>query len=145
QSFQAAGIPKLQLARYYEQVADWMLPHLRNRLLSLVRCPAGSGKACFYQKHPSAGAPDTLRQFDVAGDDGTEKYIAVDDLPGLISLVQLGVLEIHVWGSRADRYDKPDRLVLDLDPDPAVAWGEVITAAREVRALLEELDLVSFV
>lgn len=138
-------ITKLDLARHYEQVAEWMLPHVENRLLSLVRCPAGSGQKCFFQKHPGEGTPDELKRFDVAEKEGSEEYLALYDLPGLVSLVQMGVLEIHQWGSTADKYEKPDRLVIDLDPDPAVKWPQVVTAAKEVKLLLEELDLVSFV
>lgn len=139
------GFTKLDLAHYYEQVAEWMLPHVENRLLSLVRCPAGSGQKCFFQKHPGEGTSEDLRRFDVAEKDGPEEYLAVYDLPGLISLVQMGVLEIHQWGSTADKYEKPDRLVIDLDPDPAVKWPEVVAAAKEVKLLLAELDLASFV
>jgi bifunctional non-homologous end joining protein LigD len=136
------GISKLDLARYYQQVAEWMLPHVKNRLLSLVRCPAGSGKACFFQKHPGASELERLRYVDVDGE--SEAYLAVNDLDGLISLVQLGVLEIHLWGSLADRYEKPDRLVIDLDPDPSVEWTDVVTSAKQIRLLLEELGLESF-
>ncbi|MHB0958532.1 MAG: DNA ligase D [Pirellulaceae bacterium] len=138
------GISKLDLAHYYEQVASWMLPHVENRLLSLVRCPAGRGHKCFFQKHPGEGAPEQLRRFEVVEKKKTREHAAVDDLPGLISLVQMGVLEIHVWGSRADNIEKPDRLVFDLDPGPSVEWPRVVTAAKEVRGLLEELGLVSF-
>ena len=139
------GITKLDLAQYYEQVAKWMLPHVENRLLSLVRCPGGSGTKCFFQKHPAEGALEGLVHFDVGEKNESEEYIAIDDFPDLISLVQLGVLEIHIWGSQADRYQKPDRLIFDLDPDPAVGWPEVVTAAKEVRLLLEELELISFI
>jgi bifunctional non-homologous end joining protein LigD len=139
------GITKLDLAHYYELVAPWMLPHVENRLLSLVRCPAGSGKPCFFQKHPAEGTLEALRHFPVEESDGEDTYVAVKDLAGLVSLVQLGVLEIHIWGSLAERYKKPDRLIFDLDPDPAVAWAEVVAAAKELRSLLEGLELVSFI
>lgn len=139
------GITKLDLAHYYEQVAPWMLPHVENRLLSLVRCPAGSGKPCFFQKHPAEGSLEALRHYDVEESDGEDTYVAVKDLAGLVSLVQLGVLEIHVWGSLADRYEKPDRLIFDLDPDPAVEWANVVAAAKEVRLLLESLELTTFI
>jgi bifunctional non-homologous end joining protein LigD len=138
-------ITKLDLARYYEQVASWMLPHVENRLLSLVRCPAGSGEKCFFQKHPGEGTSEALRRFDVTEKNKTEEYLALYDLPGLISLVQLGVLEIHSWGSQADQFEKPDRLIFDLDPDPSVDWPHIVTAAKEVRLILEELDLESFI
>ncbi len=138
------GITKLDLARYYEQAAEWMLPHVKNRLMSLVRCPKGSGTKCFFQKHPGEGPTGKLRRYPVKESDGVEEYLAVRDLAGLITLVPMGVLEIHLWGSTADRYEKPDRLIFDLDPDPAVKWPAVVQAAREVRALLDELGLVSF-
>jgi bifunctional non-homologous end joining protein LigD len=139
------GLKKLDLAKYYEKVASWMLPHVENRLLSLVRCPEGSAKKCFFQKHPGQGLSDHLRRFPVQEKGEVEDYLALYDLPGIISLVQMSVLEIHIWGSQADRYEKPDRLIFDLDPDPAVKWPEVIAAAREVKLLLEHFDLTSFV
>ena len=137
------GITKLDLAHYYEQVAEWMLPHVENRLLSLVRCTDGARGRCFFQKHPGLGASDHLRRFEVV--EKQKEYLALYDLAGLIFLVQMGVLEIHIWGSQADHFEKPDRLILDLDPDPAVDWSHVVTAAKEVRLLLEEIGLVSFV
>jgi bifunctional non-homologous end joining protein LigD len=139
------GVTKADLAHYYELVAQWMLPHVENRLLSLVRCPGGSGQKCFFQKHPSEGTSDHLRRFKVAEKQRTEEHLALYDLAGLISLVQMGVLEIHVWGSQADQFEKPDRLVFDLDPDPTVDWPHLVAAAKEVRLLLEDLGLVSFV
>lgn len=139
------GITKLDLAKYYEKVASWMLPHVENRLLSLVRCPEGRAKKCFFQKHPGPVVSDSLRRFDVREKNETEEYIALYDVAGLISLVQMGVLEIHIWGSQADRYERPDLLIFDLDPDPAVLWSEVVTAAKEVRLLLENLELESFI
>ena len=138
------GISKLDMAHYYEQVAKWMLPHVRNRLLSLVRCPGGSGQKCFFQKHPGEGASHHLRRFEVPEKHKSEEHLSVDDLAGLIALVQMGVLEIHIWGSQADQFEKPDRLIFDLDPDPAVEWPQVVIAAKEVRLLLKELGLVSF-
>jgi len=138
------GVTKLDLARHYELVAEWMLPHVENRLLSLVRCPSGHAQKCFYQKHPGDGTPEMLRRFSVVEKQKTEEHLALYDLPGLVSLVQMGVLEIHTWGSQADQLEKPDRLIFDLDPDPAVEWPHVVNAAKEMRLLLEDLDLVSF-
>jgi bifunctional non-homologous end joining protein LigD len=139
------GITKLDLAHYYEKVADWMLPHVENRLLSLVRCPHGSGQKCFFQRHPGNGTSDALRRFDVQEKNEVEQHLALYDVAGLVALVQMGVLEIHIWGSQADRYEKPDRLIFDLDPDPTVEWPAVVTAAKEMRLLLEGLDLLSFI
>jgi bifunctional non-homologous end joining protein LigD len=139
------GITKLELAAYYQAVADWMLPHAVNRPLVLVRCPEGRQKNCFYQKHPPAGTPEALRQIPVRESTTMEKYVVVDNVAGLISLAQIGALEIHAWGSRADRLEEPDRLIFDLDPDPAVSWATVVQGARQVRKFLEELGLESFV
>src|SRR5262249_46257291 len=121
-----------------------MLPHVMDRPLAIVRCPSGSGNPCFFQKHPGEGDSPHLRQVNIAEHGAPEYHLAIHDLAGLISLVQMGVLEIHVWGSRANQLEKPDRLIFDLDPDPAVGWPEVIGAARDMRAILEELGLISF-
>jgi bifunctional non-homologous end joining protein LigD len=142
--YSSQGITKRDLAAYYARVADWMLPHVVDRPLAIVRCPAGSAKPCFFQKHPGEGASTRLRKVNISADRAPEYHLAIDDLCGLLSLVQMGVLEIHVWGSRALHLEKPDRLIFDLDPDPAVDWPEVISAARAVRALLEELGLTCF-
>jgi bifunctional non-homologous end joining protein LigD len=139
------GVTKLELARYYRAVADWILPHIVNRPLALLRCPEGRAKACFFQKHPGAGAPETLRQIPVREKQKTEMYVVVDDRAGLISLAQIGALELHAWGSRADKLEQPDRLVFDLDPDPQLAWKRVVASARQVRDFLGELGLESFV
>jgi bifunctional non-homologous end joining protein LigD len=138
------GITKRDLAEYYAKVADWMLPHVAQRPLAIVRCPAGRGKACFFQKHLCEGASAHLRKLNVSEKGAPEYHLAIDDLPGLISLVQIGVLEIHAWGSKAGQLEKPDRLIFDLDPDPSVEWPEVVAAARDVRTLLEELGFNSF-
>jgi bifunctional non-homologous end joining protein LigD len=138
------GITKQDLAKYYMQVADWMLPHVIDRPLAIVRCPAGSGKPCFFQKHPGEGALDALRRVNISEVGAPEYNLVIQDVAGLISLVQMGVLEIHLWGSRGKRLDKPDRLIFDLDPDPSVSWPQVVDAARQVRLLLEEVGLTSF-
>lgn len=139
------GITKLELASYYRMVADWIMPHIANRPVVLVRCPDGRHKDCFYQKHPGAGAPDALRQIPIKEKSKTEHYVVVDDVAGLISLAQVGALEVHAWGSREDKLEQPDRLIFDLDPDPDLPWKQVITAARQVREFLQQLGLESFV
>jgi bifunctional non-homologous end joining protein LigD len=139
------GITKLELAQYYREAAQWILPHLADRPLVLVRCPEGNGKECFFQKHPRLGTPETLRQIPVRKNTKTENYLVADDEAGLISLVQISALEIHAWGSRADRLEQPDRLVFDLDPDPALPWARVVASARQVREFLNELGLQCFV
>jgi bifunctional non-homologous end joining protein LigD len=143
--YPALGLTKLQLASYYQQVAQWMLPYLNDRPLSLLRCPEGQAKTCFFQKHAAAGTPDVLRRIGIKEKNGNEIYLIADDLPGLLSLAQMGVLEIHLWGSRSDRIEQPDWLVLDLDPAPDVAWKEVVAAAHLLRDLLGKLNLETFV
>jgi bifunctional non-homologous end joining protein LigD len=138
------AITKHDLATYYSRVADWMLPHVADRPLALVRCPEGSAKACFFQKHPGTAPTEHVKRVNVGQASAPEYNLVIDDVSGLVSLVQMGVLEIHVWGSRALNLDKPDRLTFDLDPDPAVPWRDVVTAARSVRFLLEEVGLTSF-
>jgi bifunctional non-homologous end joining protein LigD len=139
------AITKLALARYYESIADWVLPQVADRPLSLVRCPEGRREQCFYQKHVGAGIPEEVKRVRIReSGGGTAAYPYVDDLPGLVALSQLGVLEIHPWGARVGRLDRPDRLVLDLDPAPGVAWARVVEAALTARAILTDLGLVSF-
>ncbi|HEY5311624.1 MAG TPA: DNA ligase D [Pirellulales bacterium] len=138
-------ITKLELARYYAQVGSWMLPHLQDRPLVLVRCPDGQQAECFYQKHAGAGTPSALRRVAIREKSKTGDYVLANDIEGLVSLVQIGVLEVHVWGSRADRLEQPDRLVFDLDPDPSVRWPRVVESAQQIRDFLRDLGLESFV
>ena len=136
------GITKQDLADYYLAVADRILPHVARRPLTLVRCPAGSEKKCFYQRHAGAGVPDELGEVTIAG--FAEPYLYIKDAPGLIALVQIGVLEIHPWGARIDRPDRPDRIVFDLDPGEGLDFAAVAAAAFEVRARLESQGLAAF-
>lgn len=141
------GLTKQDLAAYYEAVAPWMLPHIVGRPLGLIRCPRGQGGQCFFQRHAGSGVPDALRRLripDMEGD-GEAVYLAVDDRTGLMALVQIGVLEIHPWGARADDPERPDRLVFDLDPAEGLPWARIVEAAREVRARLAAVGLESFV
>ncbi len=139
------GITKRDLANYYLQIADWILPHIANRPLSLVRCPAGMGGPCFFQRHPPEGLSTDVERIKIREKAKTATYLAVHDVRGLLSLVQFGALELHVWGCRADDVQRPDRLVFDLDPDPSVPWKRVIDAACVLRDKLDELNLRSFV
>jgi bifunctional non-homologous end joining protein LigD len=137
-------VTKLELARYYEAVGPWMLPHIAERPLTLVRCPAGHEGQCFFQKHFDDSAPPAIRRIQLMERDGPEVYGVLDSTAGLVSLVQLGTLELHTWNSRADRTERPDRFIIDLDPDPDTDWEAVVDAALHVRDLLDELGLVSF-
>lgn len=137
-----AGITKQGLADYYVDIADWILPHIAGRVLSLLRCPSGTSSKCFFAKHPWAGLGDLAQRVDVGE---KEPMMAIDSLAGVMSLVQAGVVEIHPWGSRANRLDHPDRLIFDLDPGEAVPWSAVIAGAGAVRDRLASRRLKSFV
>ncbi len=138
------GLTKYQLAEYYERVADWILPDLVERPLTLLRCPEGHHKGCFFQKHANGKLPSGLRTIDIQEKDKAEPYLYIDDLTGLIGLVQMGVLEIHTWGSRVAQVERPDRITFDLDPDEGLPWQAVIDAALAVRERLAGLGLESF-
>lgn len=140
------GTTKLQAARYYEQVAEWMLPHVAGRPLSLVRCPQGYTGECFYQKsiRNFPAAVKTVPVY-VPDDDEVKPFGTIDDLAGIIGLVQMGSLEIHPWGSRNEDIEKPDRLVFDLDPDTAMPFKQVSATAMLLRAELQRVGLQSWV
>ncbi len=135
------GLTKLDLAVYYSRVAEWILPHLKDRPLTLVRCPAGRSQQCFFQKHVNDTVPAAIHRVDV-GDD--EPYGTLSDLKGLLTLVQMGVLEIHIWGAHKDKIEQPDYVVFDLDPDEGLDWQRVVEGALLVRDFLGELGLTTF-
>jgi bifunctional non-homologous end joining protein LigD len=143
--FGKAGLTKLDLAHYYERISDWILPHLEDRPLTLVRCPEGADGSCFYMKHSKVWAPGHVRRVKIQEKTKIGEYLIVDTLPALIGLVQMGVLEIHTWNTRFRNVERPDRLIFDVDPGPRVKWAEVIEAARLLREVLEALDLRSWV
>ncbi len=138
------GITKGQLAGYYASIADWILPHLVDRPLTLVRCPGGIRGQCFYQKHADKGMPEALGRIVIAEKRKKIEYAVVQDLDGLLSLVHMNTLEIHVWGSRTDNVERPDRLVFDLDPDEGLPWKRVVESARQIREFFADLGLVTF-
>ena len=141
--FDELGLTKGQLARYYEGVAEYLLPELKDRPLSLVRCPQGPGEGCFYQKNIDERFSPSIERVPVElGGGGV--YAAANTVEAVVSLVQMGVIELHVWGATTRDLSKPDRMVFDLDPDPAVPWREVMAAAHETRERLEGLGLESW-
>ncbi len=139
-------LTKQQLADFYWAVAERMLPHIADRPLSLVRCPDGAGKPCFYQKHVNSMLPPGIGSVMVADKKGgpPEPYITLNTPEALAGLAQMGVLEVHPWGSRNENLECPDRLIFDLDPDESLAWMTVTEAALEVRARLKKIGLESF-
>jgi len=142
--FDELGLTKEALARFYESVSEWMLPELKGRPLSLVRCPAGPGEGCFYQKNIDEKFPDEIERVKVDFDGGGT-YAAANSTAAVVSLVQMGVIELHTWGSTTRDLARPDRMIFDLDPDPTVPWRQVMAAAHMLRERLADLELESFV
>ena len=141
--YPGTSLTKLDVARYYAAVSDWALPQLAHRLLTLVRSPA-AGMKTFYQKHIGDEAPEAIKRFNIDGREEPEIYPFIEDLPGLIGLVQMGVLEIHPWGSGVEKLEMPDRVTMDLDPDEGLPWQRVTEAAIDVRDALAGIGLKSF-
>lgn len=139
------GISKLEFARYYERIADWIVPHVSGRPLTLVHCPAGITQPCHYLKHAKAWGPNTLRRVRIQEKTKKGEYLVADSIEAVVSLAQMGIVEIHTWNSTADDIEHPNRLVWDLDPGPDVSWKQVVKAAKLVRAVLETLQLKSWV
>ena len=140
----APKITKRNLIDYYLGVAPLILPHVADRPLSIVRCPAGADGDCFFQKHASAGFPDAFKPITIKDKAEKGEYLYITDEKGLVAAVQMGVLELHIWGSHIKTLEKPDRIVFDFDPDDAVDFGTVKNAAIEMRDRLKQLGLVSF-
>jgi bifunctional non-homologous end joining protein LigD len=144
---ETSGMTKQQLAEYYMAVAGRMLPHIADRPVSILRCPNGIGKQSFFQKHISSGLPTGVLTVSIANrkTGKREEFLTLNSAEGLLGMAQLGVLEIHPWGSKNDAVDNPDRIIFDLDPDEAVPWPTLAAAAQELRTRLNELKLTSYV
>lgn len=142
--FPESGQTKGDLAEYYAAVAPLMLPFLGNRPISLVRCPQGRAKKCFFQKHDTGSMGDAVRHVPIREKDGgAEDYLYVTDARGLLQCVQMGTIEFHVWGARADAVEQPDRMIFDLDPDEGLDFAEVKQAARDIARHLADIGLAS--
>jgi len=140
-----SGLTKQQLADYYWQIADYLLPEITNRPLSLVRCPEGSGKPCFFQKHTSVMLPPGVETIDIRDKSGkVEPYITISTKEALAGLAQMGVLEVHPWGAQNTDLEHPDRMIIDLDPDASVTWRTLADSAKEVHALFRKFGVESF-
>jgi bifunctional non-homologous end joining protein LigD len=143
--FPESGQTKGELADYYARIAPLMLSFAANRPISLVRCPQGRAKKCFFQKHDSGAFGDHVRHVAIREKNGgSEDYLYVDDTDGLIACVQMGTIEFHGWASRADAVEKPDRMIFDLDPDEGMDFAQVSQAAKDIRDHLREIGLISF-
>lgn len=152
------GITKRDLAVYYDRVASLMLPYVLGRPVSMLRCPGGieelpeevrqgrrQADACFFHKHPGGDFPGPFRRIMITESGGPAMYLVITEADSLTALAQMGVLEIHVWGSTWPDIEHPDTLVFDLDPDPTVPWATLADGARIVRDVLREAGLTSFV
>ena len=143
--FPEAKATKGDLADYYEAIAPLMLPHAARRPISLVRCPQGRGKKCFFQKHDSGSFGAHVLHVPIREKDGGhEDYIYVEDADGMLACVQMGTIEFHGWGSHVGALEKPDRMVFDLDPDEGLAFADVKKAAADIRRQLADIGLTSF-
>ncbi len=139
------GFTKQQVADYYRGVAPWILKELDGRPVSVLRCPDGVGKACFFQKHVGRGWGKNVHGMTVGKASGEHDYLCIQDEAGLLELVQMNVLEFHPWGSPMGDPDHASRIVFDLDPGAGVAWSRIVAGAREVRTQLASVGLEAFV
>jgi bifunctional non-homologous end joining protein LigD len=139
------GISKMQLARYYDGIADWIVPHVSGRPLTLVHCPAGLAEPCIFLKHTRAWGPSALRRVKIQEKTKVGEYLVADSIEAVVSLAQMGIVEIHTWNSTTEDIERPNRIVWDLDPGAAVTWTQVRKAAGLVRGVLKTLGLQSWV
>jgi bifunctional non-homologous end joining protein LigD len=143
--YPADGIAKRDVARYYEAVAPWLLPEIAGRPLSLLRAPDGIDGAMFFQKHAGPGFGDAVRSIDVREKSGARRpYLMIDDVAGLLGLVQMNAIELHPWGVVPGAPDRPDRITFDLDPGERVGWAAVLDTARGIRDHLAAVGLTSY-
>jgi bifunctional non-homologous end joining protein LigD len=142
--FPDAKLTKADVARFYERISDWIVPHVQGRPLTLVRCPEGLSGECFFMKHSKVWAPSALRRVSIQEKTKVGEYLIADTVAAVVSLVQMDVLEIHTWNTRIDNVERPDRIVFDIDPGSQVPWTKVIESARLVRRMLDTVGLASF-
>jgi bifunctional non-homologous end joining protein LigD len=142
--FAEQGVTKRLLAEYYAAVAEWMLPHVVDRPLALVRCPEGMAGKCFFQRNWSETMPAAVGKVTVGEGKKKEQHVTAHDLSGVISLVQMSALEIHAWNCTTKDVNHPDQLIFDLDPGPDVPWKRVVEGAKKLETMLDGLKLPTF-
>jgi bifunctional non-homologous end joining protein LigD len=138
------GVTKIELARYYEAIGEHIVPHVRRRPLTLLRCE-GTIADCTFLRHARAWGPSALERVEIREQHKVGEYLVANDVAGVVALLQMDVLEIHTWNSSIDDVERPNRIVVDLDPGDGVAWKDVVAAARFVRTQLQKLSLRSWV
>ncbi|TKA96316.1 DNA ligase D [Cereibacter changlensis] len=141
--FEDPPVSKREVAEHYAALAERILPFLKDRPVSLLRCPDGVSGECFFQKHRTQGMPEPVGTVSVETKDGPEDFISLSGAAGLIGCAQMGAIEFHIWGAKNRTLDRPDRLVFDLDPDEGLDFAAVKAGALEVRRRLDALGLVS--
>ena len=140
-----AKVTKRELAEYYVAIGERIVPHLERRPLTLVRCPNGWDKPCFYQKHAKESISEHIDRIDIREGGGEQPYMMANNVSAVVALVQMGVLELHPWGSRAPKLGHPDRLIFDFDPDESLPWERIVEGVNVLRKLLDTLGLRSFI
>ncbi|MDP2127756.1 MAG: DNA ligase D [Pseudohongiella sp.] len=136
-----SGTQKIDLAAFYESIADWLLPHLKSRPVSLLRAPQGVSGEVFFQKHAENLSIPDVRHLDPSLDPGHDSLLEITSVKALIGSVQMGTIEFHTWGATKEHIEKPDRITLDLDPDPELPWQKMIEATQLLCSVLDELGL----
>lgn len=142
--FEDPEITKEDVVRYYWEVSPRMLPYVSHRILSIVRCPKGVSQSCFYKKHPGPDSSGVVTVPVPTSDGQVEEYFYIESASGLVSEAQMGTLEFHTWGSRVEQLEKPDVMVFDLDPDEGMDLEGVRRGVRDIKAILDELSLTSY-
>jgi len=139
-----SGTQKIELAQFYQAIADWILPHLDQRPVALLRCPEGVEGEQFFQKHSEQLAIPHIKQLEPGLDPGHARLMEIDTVQALVGAAQMGTIEFHTWGATSDKIETPDRIILDLDPDPALPWRSMIEATQLTLSVLDELGLEAF-
>ncbi len=142
--FAGSGVTKLDLALYYVRVGDWLLPELLRRPVTVLRCPTGELKDCFYQRHAFAGLPPGVETIELSDEEGRAAFITITEPKGYLGLPQFGAIEFHLWGCRIDDPEHPDRLVIDMDPDEALPWSRVCDGAEILHERLQAMGMRPF-
>jgi bifunctional non-homologous end joining protein LigD len=139
------GITKEQVFLYYETHAELILPYIKRRPITIVRCPEGSGHKCFYQKHWDISLPPQVHSVTIKEQAKTSPYLVIDNKTALLELVQLNAIEFHPWPATVDKLNYPNQMIFDLDPAPEVAWPQVIEGSLLIREQLDQLKLKSWI